>query len=85
MPDLDIENKVREILAKKFSVPVENISAQTRLAEDLGVDSFGALELMFDLEEAFALQIPDSDIEHIRTVKDIVDYLGSWRLKSAVG
>jgi len=40
---------------------------------------------MFDLEEAFALQIPDSQIEHIRTVKDVVDYLASWRLKSAVG
>ena len=84
MPDLDIESKVREILAKKCSVPAASITAQTRLAEDLGVDSFGALELMFELEEAFALQIPDSEIEHIRTVKDIVDYLGTWRLKSAV-
>ena len=83
MPDTDIEPKVREILAKKYKVPVETITAQTRLAEDLGVDSFGALELMFELEEAFSLQIADSEIEHIRTVKDIVDYLAAWRLKAA--
>jgi len=83
MPDTDIEPKVREILAKKYKVPVETITAQTRLAEDLGVDSFGALELMFELEEAFSLQIADSEIEHIRTVKDIVDYLATWRLKAA--
>ena len=85
MTDLDRAQKVKEILAKKYSVPATSITEETRLAEDLGVDSFGALELMFDLEEAFALQIPDSQIEHIRTVKDVVDYLASWRLKSAVG
>ena len=83
MPDSDIEPKVREILAKKYKVPLDSVTGQTRLAEDLGVDSFGALELMFELEEAFSLQIADSEIEHIRTVKDIVDYLAAWRLKAA--
>lgn len=81
MTDQEIEQKVGEILSKKFRVALDQINPETRLAEDLGVDSFGAVELMFELEEAFGLKIPDSDIEHVRKVKDIVEYLATWLAK----
>ena len=79
----EIEQKVKEIISKKFGVPLDKIEAETRLVEDLKVDSFGAVELMFELEEAFGLSIPDSDIEHVRSVKDIVSYLAAWLEKQA--
>jgi acyl carrier protein len=82
MTNQAIELKVREIISKKLDVELGKISAETRLAEDLGVDSFGAVELMFEIEEAFGLKIPDSDIEHVRSVNDIVLYLRSWSDKS---
>ena len=78
MTNQEIEQKVKEIVSKKFDVELAKISADSRLAEDLGVDSFGAVELMFELEEAFGLKIPDSDIEHVRKVNDIVVYLQEW-------
>ncbi len=83
MPKRNIEQRVREILSKKLDVKLEDIHANTRLAEDLGVDSFGAVELMFEIEEAFELKIPDSDIEHVRTVSDIVAYVQEWLEKHA--
>ena len=83
MTNQEIDLKVRDILAKKLGVGIEMISGDSRLAEDLGVDSFGAVELMFEIEEAFALKIPDSDIEHVRSVKDIVVYLDGWLNKAA--
>jgi len=84
MTSEQIEAKVRETLAKKFGVPGEKINSESSLA-DLGVDSFGAIELMFELEEAFGLQITDSEIEHIRKVGDIVAYLDTWQKKKAAG
>jgi len=78
MTDQEIEQKVKQILSKKFLVEMDKITPETRLAEDLGLDSFGAVELMFELEEAFDLKIPDSDIEHVRKVKDIHAYLVTW-------
>ena len=78
MTNQEIELKVRQIISKKLDVELGKISAESRLAEDLGVDSFGAVELMFELEEAFGLKIPDSDIEHVRSVNDIVVYLRNW-------
>ena len=83
MTPQEIEQKVVDILAKKFGTEPSKITPDTRLAEDLGVDSFGAVELMFELEEAFNLKIADSDIEHIRCVKDIVAYLVTWTAKKA--
>ena len=70
-----IEQKVREILAAKLSLPLEKIGSESRLVEDLGADSFGALEVMFEVEETFGLSIPDTAVERVRCVKDIVAYV----------
>ncbi len=78
-----IEQRVREILAKKFSLPPEKITPGSRLIEDLGVDSFGALELIFEVEEAFGLKIPDAEVERARTVQDITAYVDGWLRKKA--
>ena len=78
MPHREIEQKVKEILSRKLDVELSAIHGETRLAEDLGIDSFGTVELIFEIEEAFALKIPDSDIEHVRTVNDIVAYVRAW-------
>jgi acyl carrier protein len=83
-PD-QIESKVREVICRKLKVEPDKVRPETRLAEDLGVDSFGAVELMFELEEAFGLKIADSEIEHIRTVRDVVDYLTGWMAKQGAG
>ena len=78
MTNQDIELKVREILAAKLGIELATIRGDSWLAEDLGVDSFGAVELLFEIEEAFGLTIPDSDIEKVRSVADIVTYLDGW-------
>jgi acyl carrier protein len=83
MTNEDIDLKVRKILSKKLNVELSRINPDTRLAEDLGVDSFAAVELMFDLEEEFGLEIPDSDIKNVRCVRDIVAYLDTWLNKPA--
>lgn len=75
MTSEQIEQRVRELLAKKFSLAPEKITAESRLIEDLNVDSFGALELIFEVEEAFGLKIPDAEVERVRTVQDIVAYV----------
>ena len=81
----EIEQKVKQILSRKLKVEEGKIGPETRLAEDLGVDSFGAIELMFEVEEEFGLKIPDSDIDHVRRVKDIVAYVADWQAKQAKG
>jgi acyl carrier protein len=49
------------------------------LVEDLGVDSFGSVEIAFELEEKFDLKIPDAALYEAKTVKNIVDYIASQK------
>ncbi len=48
---------------------------EANLLDDLGADSLDVVELTMALEEEFTIQVPDEDLENIRTVKDTIDYV----------
>ena len=75
----EIETTIKEVLAKQLTMPVENIKPESRLVEDLGIDSFGSVEVAFELEEKFDLKIPDEALYEAKTVKNIVDYIASQK------
>ena len=52
-----------------------DVTLEATLTEDLGADSLDAVELNMALEEAFGAEIPDEQLEKMKTVKDIVDYI----------
>lgn len=67
--------KVIGIIADQLGISTDEISENTKLASDLGVDSLEIFEVVMTLEEKFGIEIPNEDIEGITTVKDIVDYV----------
>jgi acyl carrier protein len=71
----EIEQTVKEILAKQLKIDPANIKSEALLTEELGLDSFGALESAFEMEEKFAIQIPNEALYNVKTVKDIVDHI----------
>lgn len=73
----EIEATVKEVLAKQLTMDVTKINLESRLVEDLGVDSFGSVEVAFELEEKFNIKIPDAALYEAKTVKNIVDYISS--------
>ena len=46
------------------------------LRDDLGLDSLQTIELVYQVESAFDIQIPDEDFGRLRTIGDVVTYLG---------
>ena len=75
----EVDATVKEILAKQLTMDVGKINSESRLVEDLGVDSFGSVEVAFELEEKFDLKIPDETLYEAKTVKNIVDYIVSQK------
>ncbi|MCC6011768.1 acyl carrier protein [Candidatus Caldipriscus sp.] len=71
----EILAKIRDIVVEELGVSAEKVMEEARFIEDLGADSIGVMELVMKMEEAFDVQIPDQDIEKIRTVKDAIDYI----------
>ena len=75
----EIEATVKGVLAKQLTMDVGKINLDSRLVEDLGIDSFGSVEVAFELEEKFNIKIPDAALYEAKTVKHIVDYIASQK------
>jgi acyl carrier protein len=66
-----VTDKVIATLASVKRIPADKITPETNL-QDLGIDSLDVFTLLFELENAFKISIPDDDVRSIRTVNDIV-------------
>lgn len=64
--------RVIETLASVKRIPVDQIKLDSNLQE-LGIDSLDVFTLLFELENAFHISIPDDDVRSIRTVNDIIE------------
>lgn len=71
----DIFEKVKDIIVEQLGVEPYEVNSDTTL-DDLGADSLDAVELIMAIEEEFVTEIPDEVAERMRTVHDIVVYLG---------
>jgi acyl carrier protein len=71
-------NKVAEIIVKIAHCNVDDIRPETELVA-LGIDSLKAITMLFEVEEAFDISIPNEIIPSITTVNDILDKLDDSR------
>ena len=67
--------KVKKILSEQFSVEENSITASTNIAEDLGADSLDVVDILMSIEDEFEIEVPDEEIENIRTVGELVNYI----------
>ena len=67
--------KVRDILSEKKGVSADAISMDSSF-EELELDSLDAVELIADLEEAFGVNVPNTDLQKVRSIRDAVEGLG---------
>ena len=67
-----VAEKVIATLASVKRIPADKITLETNL-QDLDIDSLDVFTLLFELENAFKISIPDDDVRSIRTVSDIVE------------
>lgn len=67
--------KIKEILADQLDADIETLSADTKIAEDLGADSLDVVEILMAIEDEFNVEIPDEEIDNIKTIGDVADYI----------
>jgi acyl carrier protein len=67
-----LEVKVLEIIAQQKRVPVESVTINSSF-EELGLDSLDAVNILFELEGAFDINISDEKARQIKSVSEMVD------------
>lgn len=71
----EIAAAVREIFAKTLKVEPERLVQGVNLKEDLKLDSLDMIEVVYEVEERFDVQIPEERLKEIVTFDQIVDGL----------
>ena len=68
-------DKVKEIIIDQLDVEEDKVTAEASITEDLGADSLDVVDLVMSIEESFDIEIPDEEVENIKTVGDIVKFI----------
>jgi acyl carrier protein len=75
MADVEMETRLKKIVAEQLGVDEALIVPTAKFSEDLNADSLDLVEMIMSLEEEFGVEIPDEDAEKIITVQDALDYI----------
>ena len=67
--------KIRAILCEQFELDEDRVTMDSNLISDLGADSLDVIDLAMSIEDEFDLEVPDEEIEKIKTVADIVKFV----------
>ena len=61
--------------ASTTEAPAIEVTPAASILDDLGADSLDVVEMVMALEEQFDIEVPDEDVEELRTVADVERYV----------
>ena len=68
-------DKVKKIIVDQLDVEEDKVTEAASITDDLGADSLDVVDLVMSFEEEFDIEIPDDQVEKIKTVSDIVKFI----------
>lgn len=68
-------DKVKELISEQLDVKADDITEASNIQGDLGADSLDVVDLVMALEDEFDVEIPEDQVENIKTVGDIVKFI----------
>ena len=74
--------RIKNIIVEQLGIDEKDVVPSATFLDDLNADSLDLVELVMAIEEEFSdaktkIEIPDEDIEKIKTVQDAVDYVNN--------
>ena len=75
MADLAVTQQIIQSLATYLKRDPASITESHHLRDDLGLDSVAVIELLFEIEDRFKIQIPDQDLVGLSTVGSVAAYV----------
>lgn len=68
----EVFERLRKLLAEQLGAPMQSVTMEASLTEDLGADSLDVVALVMAVEEEFDIWIPDEAVTGVSTVADAV-------------
>jgi acyl carrier protein len=71
----ELAGRICTLVAEQLGVDLKEITPEASILDDLGADSLDVVELVMSLEDVFDIEVPDEEVEGMRTVGDIQQYV----------
>lgn len=71
--------KLQEILAAQFDIDPGTVTLDTDIQDDLNADSLDVVDLIMSIEDEFEVEVPDTAVDEVKTVGDLVKFIESQR------
>ena len=75
MSKKEIENNLEEIICNYVDLSKVDLSYDSSLTNDIGLDSFSLISIVTDIEERFNIRIHNDDLLFFATFKDVINYI----------
>ncbi len=70
-----MKERILEIIAEQFNMDVNELDEDMSFQDDLNADSIELVELVMTIEEEFETEVSEEDLEKLKTVGDVIDYV----------
>ncbi len=70
-----VTQKLFELASKKFGVDQKTLNPGDDLFEKLQINSIQALSLLSDLEQQFKIEIPDYELQDVKTFQELAQLI----------
>ena len=67
--------KIQAMLAEALNLPVEKVTPDSKIVDDLGADSLDVVELLSQLEDEYGITIPDDEVASLRKLSILTPYI----------
>ena len=76
MDKVELQAKVKKIIINILrNVDESKIVDKASFVDDFGADSLDQVEMIMAFEDEFEIEIPDDDVDKIRTVSEAIEYI----------
>lgn len=72
MTDLSIQDRVLKVIATSKRIPLESVQPDSSF-ESLGIDSLDRLNILFDLESEFDIEIDDEQAKQVKNIQEMIE------------
>jgi acyl carrier protein len=73
----EVFEKVKSLFIEDLGIDESKISMESKLEEDLEIDSLGIVEVVMAFEDEFDIEIDDEELSDVKTVGEAVNLLHS--------
>ena len=70
-----MKDRILRIIAEQFNIDKDELKEDMNFQDDLNADSIELVELVMTIEEEFETEVSEEDLERLKTIGDVIDYV----------